>query len=106
MVALLALAVLFPEPTPFQYQVFRIVLTLACAGVAAVIPGFLALRTDTAGLLIRAGGALAVFVLVYLQNPAQLVVPEVPAPPKPEAHHNPWPEQYGTRPTSHCPGSG
>jgi hypothetical protein len=88
-VALLALAVLFPEPTPFQYQVFRIVLTLACAGVAAVIPGFLALRTDTAGLLIRAGGALAVFVLVYLQNPAQLVVPEVPAPPKPASAPQP-----------------
>jgi hypothetical protein len=88
-VALLVLAVVFPEPTPFQYQVFRIVLTLACAGVAAVIPGFLALRNDTAGLLLRAGGALAVFVLVYLQNPAQLVVPETPASPKPEITQQP-----------------
>lgn len=39
--ALLTLAVLFSEPTPFQYTVFRIVLALAAAGVAAVIPGIL-----------------------------------------------------------------
>lgn len=74
--ALLSIAIVFPEPTPFQYQVFRIILALACAGVAAVIPGLLDLRTDSLmGLVIRAGGALAVFVLVYLVNPAQLVVP-------------------------------
>jgi hypothetical protein len=38
-IALLLLAIFFPEPTPFQYQVFRIVLALAAAGVAALIPG-------------------------------------------------------------------
>ncbi len=70
---LLVLAVAFPQPTPFQYHIFRIVLALACGGVAAVIPGFLAVRMDKKGLVIRAGGALAVFLLVYFFNPAQLV---------------------------------
>src|SRR5687767_10856695 len=66
--ALLGLAIMFPEPKPFQYTVFRIVLALACGGVAAVIPGFLAVNMDAKGLVIRAGGALAVFILVYFWN--------------------------------------
>lgn len=72
-IALLVLAVAFPNPAPFQYIVFRIVLALAGAGVAAVIPGFLSVRTDALRVAIRAGGALAVFAVVYLINPAQLV---------------------------------
>ncbi len=55
-------AVVFPEPTPFQYTVFRIVLALAAAGIAAF-------KT-----IVRAGGALAVFVIVYFFSPAGLVV--------------------------------
>jgi len=72
-VVLLALAVAIPSPTPFQYTVFRVVLALAAAGVAAMVPGFL--EVEVAGW-IRAGGALAVFVVVYFYNPAALVVPE------------------------------
>jgi hypothetical protein len=75
--ALLVLAILFPKPTVFQYTVFRIVLAIACAGVAAVIPGVLDLKIRSA---IRAGGALAVFVIVYFYSPAGLVV----EPPQPE----------------------
>ena len=60
--ALLVRAVVFPEPTPFQYTVFRIVLALAAAGIAAF-------KT-----IVRAGGALAVFVIVYFFSPAGLVV--------------------------------
>src|SRR5215831_11213420 len=71
---LLVLAIAFPQPTPFQYTVFRIVLALAGGGVAAVIPGFLAVSMDAKGLVIRAGGALAVFLLLYFFNPAQLLV--------------------------------
>jgi hypothetical protein len=62
--ALLVLAIAFPQPTFFQYEVFRIVLAIACGGVAAVIPGFLAVSMDAKGLVIRAGGALAVFLNV------------------------------------------
>ena len=75
-VALGLLALLVPYPTPFQYLVFRVVLALAAAGVAAMIPGFLEVRIPK---LLRAGGALAVFVVVYFYNPATLVVP-VPQP--------------------------
>src|SRR5215813_4281404 len=71
--ALLVLAIAFPQPTSFQYEVFRIVLAIACGGVAAVIPGFLALSMDAKGVVIRAGGALAVFLLVYFFSPARLV---------------------------------
>jgi hypothetical protein len=39
MATILTLAVFFPNPTSFQYQVFRIVLSVSIAGVAATIPG-------------------------------------------------------------------
>ena len=57
---ILILAVRFPRPTPFQYAVFRIVLAIAVAGIAAVIPGFLEVTVSTA---VRAGGALGVFIV-------------------------------------------
>jgi hypothetical protein len=66
---LLGIAVLFPNPTPFQYTVFRIVLALASAGIAAMIPGFLHVEVGTA---VRAGGAIAVFVVVYFFSPVAL----------------------------------
>ncbi|MGR0480302.1 MAG: tetratricopeptide repeat protein [Candidatus Electronema sp. V4] len=70
---LLVLAIWFPEPTPFQYTVFRITLALAASGVAGVIPGMIRLKVQPgAALLIHAGGALAVFVIVYLFAPAAL----------------------------------
>jgi hypothetical protein len=58
--AMLVLAVFIPNPTPFQYTVFRIVLALAAAGAAAMFPGFLTARV---GNVVRAGGAMAVFVI-------------------------------------------
>lgn len=71
--ALLVLALLIPNPTPFQYQTFRIVMALAAAGVAAMIPGFLKVEIHpTVKVIIRAGGALGVFVVVYFFNPAKL----------------------------------
>lgn len=76
-VIMIVLALKFPEPTPFQYNVFRIVLSLAAAGVAAMLPGFIHLETEPGfGVLIQAGGALAIFVLVYFYNPARLISPE------------------------------
>lgn len=70
---LLVLAIWFPNPTPFQYTVFRITLALAAAGIAGVVPGMIRLKVQPgAALLIHAGGALAVFVIVYLLAPAAL----------------------------------
>lgn len=68
-VVLLAVAFFVPNPTAFQYTVFRIVLALAAAGVAAMIPGFLQVNIST---WLRAGGALAIFVIVYFYAPAAL----------------------------------
>lgn len=74
-VAMLVLAIKFPRPSPFQYSVFRIVLSLAAAGAAAMIPGFININVNpSTGFLIRAGGALAVFVIVFFFNPAQLAI--------------------------------
>jgi len=66
---LLVMAVAIRCPTPFQYTVFRIVLALAAAGAAAMIPGFLKVDLSTG---IRAGGALAVFVIVFFFTPAAI----------------------------------
>ncbi len=59
-----------PNPTEAQFNIYKTVLAIACAGTAAVIPGMLHVRVS--GFL-RAGGALAVFVLVFLKSPAGLV---------------------------------
>lgn len=69
-VALLGLAISFPEPTAFQYTVFRIVLALAVSGVVAFVPGFIEVDVNR---WLRAGGAIAVFVIIYFFSPANLV---------------------------------
>ncbi|MDD3371340.1 MAG: hypothetical protein PHE27_05890 [Alphaproteobacteria bacterium] len=68
---MLVLAVCFPEPSPFQIFVFRVVLAIAAAGFGALTPGFLEVKVSN---MLRAGGALAIFVAVYFFNPATLVL--------------------------------
>lgn len=76
-IIMLALALFVPNPTPFQLLVFRVVLALAAAGVASMTPGFLEIDLGVRKTqAIRAGGALAIFVIVYRLNPASLVVVE------------------------------
>lgn len=70
---MLAIVLWIPHPTPFQRFAFRVVLSLAAAGVAAMIPGFLQLRL---GSSLRAGGALGVFAVLYFLNPASLIAQE------------------------------
>lgn len=69
--AILIIALLVPSPTDFQYNVFRTILALAGAGIGAVIPGFMEVRFQK---WLRAGGALAVFAVLYFFSPANLVV--------------------------------
>lgn len=69
-VALLILAIFFPEPSPFQYFVFRLVLALAASGISASIPGFLEVEVSN---MVKGSGALAVFVIVFFFSPASLV---------------------------------
>ena len=74
LIVLLILAIIFPDPTPFQYIVFKTVLSIAVAGFIAMVPGFLEVSISN---WLRAGGALAFAVIVYFYNPADLIIPPV-----------------------------
>lgn len=76
-VVMLAIALFVPEPTTFQRFVFRIVLGLAAAGVAATIGGFLHVQISSK---VRAGGAIGVFVIVYFFSPTALMVSDASEP--------------------------
>jgi TIR domain len=71
LLTLIVLAIKFHDPTPFQLTVFRVILSLAAAGIAAFIPGLIEFEIKPA---LRTGGALAVFAIVYFTNPGQLVL--------------------------------
>jgi hypothetical protein len=47
----------------------RVVLSISAAVFGATIPGFLQLRWSGSGLAVRAGGALALFVLTFVYTP-------------------------------------
>ncbi|MBX9935977.1 MAG: hypothetical protein K2Y10_05240 [Burkholderiaceae bacterium] len=68
-ITILVVAIFIPTPTDFQYTIFRIVLSLAAGGVVAAFPGFIEVSF---GKWLRAGGALAVFALVYFAAPAAI----------------------------------
>jgi hypothetical protein len=75
---LLAYAALRDKPItdPGQFFLFRVLAALSAAGVAAMIPGFLLTRLEfKRKISVQAGGAVAVFVLVYFVNPPELVSP-------------------------------
>lgn len=67
---LLSLAIFIPDPSDFQIFVFRMTLALAAAGIGVVVPGFISVRT---GPYVRAGGAIALFVLIFWFNPPRLI---------------------------------
>lgn len=67
-IIILAITVFNPHPTASQSIVYRILLAVACGGIAAVIPGMITVKVSN---FITAGGAMAVIVLVYFWNPAQ-----------------------------------
>jgi tetratricopeptide (TPR) repeat protein len=66
---LLLIAYVTPSPTDFQIFVYRTIMALAAAGIGAIIPGFLFVQISN---YVRAGGAIACFVIVYLINPPSL----------------------------------
>src|SRR5262245_51304460 len=68
---LILYAVLLPNPSPFQSVALRIILALTAAAFAGSIPGSLALSANSTSFkLLRAGGAIAVFVLFYFFSPS------------------------------------
>ncbi|MCC8425793.1 MULTISPECIES: hypothetical protein [unclassified Mucilaginibacter] len=66
LVGILYLAYFTPFPTAFQSGVFWLVLSLGAAGFASLIPGFIEFKYQK---FLRAGGALAVFCLMYFFSP-------------------------------------
>lgn len=70
-IVMIGIAIVFPSPSPFQYVVFRVVLAIAVAGVAVMIPGLIDIDISTT---VRASGAIAVFVIIYFFSPAAILV--------------------------------
>jgi hypothetical protein len=70
---LLAIGVWFKDFTPQSFFIFRAVLALVGAAFAAVfIPGLLQVQGKVQKFTITAAGAVAVFVIIYLINQAEL----------------------------------
>jgi len=75
---LLYLATVEKNPTPLQIQVYVTILAIAGGGVGAILPGFLEIKYKG---IARAGGAVALAVLIYLNKPAiSKYVPDFPVP--------------------------
>lgn len=84
LITMLVMATAFPNPTEFQVKVFTTTLALAAGGVGAALPGTIEIKHKN---YIRAGGAMALVVLVLFFQPqittnvAKLVEPsESPEP--------------------------
>jgi hypothetical protein len=58
-----------PIADPRLFFVLRVVLSFSAATLGATIPGFLDIRWSGSGLGLRAGGALALFVLTFVYTP-------------------------------------
>ncbi|ELU3246161.1 hypothetical protein SJ809_003859 [Salmonella enterica] len=70
---ILALVVIIPNPTPVQIFTFRGLIAISLAAIAAIIPGLLNVETRFQRFSVRATGAIAVFVLIWLINPPSLL---------------------------------
>lgn len=69
----LAVVLFFPDPTPAQEFVLRIILTIVAGLAGLFIPGFLHIEGKWANFGLRASGAVALAVLVYIKNPPALI---------------------------------
>jgi len=65
----IALAIIYPNPTNFQYTVFRVAMSLGAGFLGSFIGGMLTAHFSWANVGIKAGGAAAFFTIVYLLNP-------------------------------------
>jgi tetratricopeptide (TPR) repeat protein len=68
--AILGLSVFIPDPTPTQYATFKTILALAAAGVGGILAGTIQVKGSIQKWSVRAGGAMALFVIVYFFAPA------------------------------------
>jgi hypothetical protein len=58
-----------PIADPKLFFVLRVVLSFSAATLGATTPGFLNVGWSRGGLVVRAGGALALFVLTFVYTP-------------------------------------
>jgi hypothetical protein len=72
-IVLLVIALVIPDPTETQYATFKTILALSAAGIGGILSGFIHVEGRLPQLTIRAGGALALFVVVYFFTPALVV---------------------------------
>jgi len=77
-ISILVFTAVVKDPSPAEIWTYRVILALAAAGVAAILPGFIDIKYKS---VVQAGGALGVFVLVLLVFPA----PEPTSAPAPAA---------------------
>lgn len=66
---IIALVLLTPNLSVVQQFYLRIIIGLAAAGIAALIPGFFEIELNWLRNTIRAGGAIGIFLLIYGFNP-------------------------------------
>ena len=69
LLVLLLIALVVKCPTNFQNNIFIIILSLAGAAFASIIPGLIEVKYRE---IITATGALAVFVIIFFMKPTQL----------------------------------
>ena len=67
LVGIIVLSLLNPFPSMFQSATLWVALCLAASACAALIPGFVEFRLRG---LVRAGGAIAIFCIMYFEVPA------------------------------------
>jgi len=69
---LAVVAIAVPDPKPFARFVFRLIAALGAGAVGAFLPGSLSTSLKRPSFAIRASGAIALAVIVYLINPPSL----------------------------------
>ena len=70
---ILSLSIFIPNPTQTQFFIFRGMFAISLAAIAAIIPGLLNIESRLQKFSIRATGAIAVFIIVWLLNPPALL---------------------------------
>ncbi|MGL6492343.1 hypothetical protein ACSZNX_15135 [Aeromonas veronii] len=79
--ASVVLSILYPEPTQYQEFILRGLFAISLASLASLTPGFINLNARLRGggsyFMIYAGGAIAIFVLIWLVNPPKINQSEV-----------------------------
>ncbi|WP_420319128.1 hypothetical protein [Ekhidna sp.] len=70
LIAMIIIALININLNPFSQWLLRVVISIAAAGVAVTISGLISVEISG---IVKAGGAIAVFVLVYLTNPPKLL---------------------------------